>query len=294
MVSLVALLLSTLTFTGYSSTVPAPSKEQDWWGTIYLRQSMDSLIEVATEALQGSAYGIDDGTSIFAALLEEGKTISFTRTLEKGKSYLLVAVGDEDATDIDLLLKDVDGRIVAEDVGVEDHAMIAYVPKTTGPFTFTLTLYEATSLSFVSAVILSDDGWEVPLANLNQAVSNIIIPCNILHRANFVFHDDDNQWTLYGGILKPDESQTIDNIMLRAKDYAFAAACDDASDDIDLFLLRLGRQIRSDEELDSLPMIFFKPQARSDSLSVVPHSLKLTNAGSSATLGLMVIMRSKD
>jgi hypothetical protein len=61
--------------------------------------------------------------------------------LQGGKQYRFLAAGDADTIDLDIQVLDAAGRVVAEDVGTESNAIVAFNPRVDGKYTVRLRLY---------------------------------------------------------------------------------------------------------------------------------------------------------
>ena len=55
-------------------------------------------------------------------------------TLYKGNEYKLMACGDSESSDIDIVLHDADGRVVAQDTGQDREPKLTFEPKSTDSY----------------------------------------------------------------------------------------------------------------------------------------------------------------
>ncbi len=55
-------------------------------------------------------------------------------TLYKGNEYRILACGDAQSSNIDVVLHDADGRVVAQDTGKDREPRVVYEPKSTSTF----------------------------------------------------------------------------------------------------------------------------------------------------------------
>lgn len=69
-------------------------------------------------------------------------TNSFTLTLRKGISYILVSACDKDCSDLDIKVYDENDNQVASDTKVDDLPVVRVTPKWTGQFRFKVTMYK--------------------------------------------------------------------------------------------------------------------------------------------------------
>src|SRR5262249_17054772 len=133
-----AALLSILTVLFYSS--PAAAE----WGP------GNRMTKAAALAL-GSAKGISDVTdfgfdtdlSTLGAFLVAGKSAAFTKSLEKGREYLILGGGDDNIEDLDLEVTDQKGKKIAEDTQTDAAPIVRFTAPSSGQFTLKATAYKA-------------------------------------------------------------------------------------------------------------------------------------------------------
>ena len=73
--------------------------------------------------------------------LEPERTIELSFNLRRGQSYGFVAVGDDNADDVDMELVDSSGKILIEDKDDDPSAVITYVPKQKGVYNLRVIMY---------------------------------------------------------------------------------------------------------------------------------------------------------
>ena len=86
-------------------------------------------IQLVAAARQAGYQGYKVSHEPFIGDLGNGGEDSITINLERGASYLITAVCDEDCRDIDLALYDDNGNLIASDVQKDDHPVIAVTPR---------------------------------------------------------------------------------------------------------------------------------------------------------------------
>jgi hypothetical protein len=93
---------------------------------------------------QGFKY-LDEGVSLGGALLKPGKEYVnlFTVQLEAGERYLVLAVGNGDATDVDVQLVDEKGKTVSSVNLLPSHDEILLTPKKSQKYQVRVRLYHS-------------------------------------------------------------------------------------------------------------------------------------------------------
>jgi hypothetical protein len=75
-------------------------------------------------------------------------------------------------------------------------------------------------------------------------------------RATVRFHQEHNQWTLFGAVLRPGDTTTISGLHLEGRQHVFVAAGDSNARILDLALLDAsGRQVKKDDKPDSVAVV---------------------------------------
>lgn len=67
----------------------------------------------------------------------------YTVQLTAGKEYAFLAAGDNDAKDVDLVIKDANGKEVAKDEKTDPEAVVVFRPKDSGRYTVSIRLYDS-------------------------------------------------------------------------------------------------------------------------------------------------------
>lgn len=73
--------------------------------------------------------------------LRRGQSDSFNVTLQRGWTYAIASVCDEDCDDIDISLYDENGRIIDVDESSTDYPIVKVTPRWTGRFTVRVKMY---------------------------------------------------------------------------------------------------------------------------------------------------------
>lgn len=121
-IAAIALLLSA----ALSASVSAKGREE-------LEQTVVAKLEAAKEALklEGDLKLAFPPT---VGQLTEGASAPYTMQLNAGTEYTIVALCDEDCSDINLSLTDMYGNEIAADMNDDDYPLITLTPPWTGRF----------------------------------------------------------------------------------------------------------------------------------------------------------------
>jgi hypothetical protein len=112
----------------------------------YVTEAAVRLIKLVGSANKEGYALQDDKFSIGGGWLNQGKekwVALYKVELEQGKKYRFIAVGDEDAKDVDLEVKDADGKVVARDVKTDPEAVVDFAPTASGTFAVQIRLYDS-------------------------------------------------------------------------------------------------------------------------------------------------------
>jgi hypothetical protein len=108
----------------------------------YYYEMRDKLLRAASVfARTGYELSHDPYVQIF----RDRTSREFTLLMEARRSYAIVAVGDDDAIDIDLELYDERGRLIDQDQGREAEAIVTAVPGYAARFTVRVILRECST-----------------------------------------------------------------------------------------------------------------------------------------------------
>lgn len=66
-----------------------------------------------------------------------------TVKLEEGKAYRFLAAGDSDARDVDVEIRNSDGKVVAGDVKTDSEAIVDYTASASGTYEIRVRLYDS-------------------------------------------------------------------------------------------------------------------------------------------------------
>jgi hypothetical protein len=254
-------------------------------GVDYMLQAFNNVVSLA-EAVRSEVddLGYDRDLCFGGAFLSVNSKVSFSKTLKRGQFYSFLAAGDEDATDVDVVVTGPNGSRVAADEDTSELAAAAFTADRAGSYTFTVTLADGDN-SFIAAALLSDDGWEVPIRNLKVAAGDLAEAIRALSSIGETrFQSGSNKWCLFGAVLPSDETLEMNKVDLVGDLPVVVGACDEQSDDVDLEVKSSsGKVLASDDEEDDNPVCILED-------SVSSATLRLTNAGEGTSVSLMAML----
>lgn len=252
----ILLLFGFLAFSLSSTTLHA---QDDWTPGKYMSQALTLTLAKGYVLEQNSHFGFDDGICLLAAYMEKGAEISWNMALDHNSEYVFIGGGDEDASDIDIILIDRDGEVVGQDQEEDNNPVVTFSPPYTGIFTLKLKLYECdASGSFCGLTIMKDYANAVPVSNLDEAIETIIsYGSRVNSKYPVKFHDSPNQWCLFGSILGSGETETVSRLNLGDLNHIILAAGDSNLNDADLCLLNnaTNQEISCDRDDDAIPAL---------------------------------------
>ena len=234
---------------------------QTWGPGEYMQQALSNVIVKATvmTVASDSRYDLNDnGVCLLGAFLEDGAHINWETTLMQGHKYVFIGGGDEDVEDLDIKVYDSDGDLVKEDVQEDNSPIVELTPAYTARYTIQLKLYDAPTSSFSAMAILREGVQTIPLDRVTEAMDRYLKLAEAVneHTDGASFHDESNQWALFGAILDEGESTSISNMNLETRQHAIIAAGDNSCEDADLYLYNTNDiELEKDTESDPTPVI---------------------------------------
>lgn len=248
------------------SSIIVQAQDQDEWtpGT-YMSQALTLTLAKGHILEQNSQYGFDDGICLLGAYLETGAEVSWNLALDHESEYVFIGGGDDDATDIDIILMDRDGEIVEQDQEEDNNPVVGFKPPYTGIFTVRLKLYACdASGSFCCLNIMKDYANAIPVSSMDEAVENIIgYGTKVNSNIPVKFHDLPNQWCLFGSILSSKETEEIRGMSFGDLNHIIISTGDGNLIDADLCLLNGAAEVACDRDDDAIPVIRFSSETNS-------------------------------
>lgn len=249
-----------------------------WSPGEYMAQSLDECFALADE-YQADGFGYAADVSLVGTYMYAGDSYGMTKSLARNQNYVIIAVGDEDALDVDLRVIDSRGEVIAEDIETDPIAILDFNAGRGGECTIEMELYEADAPSYMCFVILEEDGFAMPIGDLQIAMDEMLDMCESANNgANaeggaLQFNDGDNQAVLFGALLEGQESTMLTNLSFGSGEMMAVAAGDSDVEDIDLVLYDTrNRELAADRLVDSYPVINHRTSSRRS------YNLEILNA----------------
>ena len=208
-----------------------------------------------------------DDTCIFAGFIAENESMTLTRRLNGGETYVFLGGGDNNAKDVDLELTNANDEVVGKDTDEDPNPVIKFKPKKDGVYAIKIKLEESKdskSGSFTALVVLSTKGYNVPIDNLGKALGtlsaraeNICTKVEAMDK-DLYFNSGNGTIALFGAVIPKGSDLTISKMNLRQGEYVAIASADATSKDIDLYVLDSENKVyKKDEDEDAAPVIPF-------------------------------------
>jgi hypothetical protein len=231
---------------------------EDWRPGTAMRSSMVRLLAAASIVVDKTEYGFAE-TAYLGAFLREGRYSFMTMTLNEGVDYAFIGAGNDPARDLDIIIEDRLGRVVAQDVRDDAAPILEFRPARTQTYTLKLRLHAATAPCFCGMVLMKRGGWTVPVRNLDVAMDNMLAQCeNVATQRAAKFLDVPGEWAVIGTILRPGASNTFTDIRLGDGRRVVTSGGDTVARDIDLAIFedaKTPRVLDKDEDDDARPMV---------------------------------------
>lgn len=252
-----------------------------------LQQARDTMIAGAA-ALKKESYAYDGVTPFALAFIDRKGSASMTTPLQAGTDYAFVGVGDEDVTDIDIIIKDSAGKIVAQDVDDQEVAAAPFTPTKSGKYTVTLRLTSSKSSSSACALAILRQGGGYTLSDesVRDTTDTMFEVSQKLHeKYNTIYNSGKSQWAIVGNVLKAGATSTLSGINVSKGTYVFVAIGDEDMVDLDMKVRGAnGKVVLQDTDKDNIAVCsddFDAPQtcslelinAKSEDFSLVLHAV---------------------
>ena len=224
----------------------------------------------AVAAARKTNLGFDRGVTFMGALLRPRSFINWRMQMEAGTRYAFLGGGDDHAVDVDLAVIDATGQTLAHDQLADAKPVVDFTPTQSGVYVVRMTLAQASHPSFCALAVLRQGGFAVPITNLTQALEKIMAAGRLAaQRAAVRFHEEPNQWALFGAVLRPGDTTTISGLQLEARQHVFVTAGDAGAKVLDLALLDAsGNVIKKDEKPDSVAVLVTRTTGGSYQLAI--------------------------
>jgi hypothetical protein len=277
-----------------AATVQLQIDQDQWNPGYYMAITLTKLLSFANYVMEDTKYGLDgDASCLFGGYLTSSAPLHFSRTLKGGREYAVFGAGTNE-DDINVVISDSNGNIVAQDVRDDSQPVATFTPPADGQYKIQLVLAGPGTETFGGLGIAVADGFRVPPDMMQTVFQNLLNKA--IKVSNFfaengaggvVFMDSPGDWAMQATILNPKESITQNGIDIPANRAAvFLAVGHDNTYDIDTQVEDKGDgQKWTDTEKDGEPVLVVEPGGARQ----VSFTVQLSEAPE-ATLGTSLIL----
>ena len=261
-------------------TLPVSAKDE-WNPGKRMRFATQGLVvKIGTVTPDAAVRFANKDHCVFGGFVKQSESCRLRWKLEQGTTYTFIASGDGFASDVDLSIKSEYGtRPLVQDTSIERDAVVMFTPKATDWYMIDTKLASGKQGkgAFISMVVLSNNGYSIPLSNLTKAFDELFDSCStfndleVTQGRKTVFAEKNESWSLVGGVVRTGQKLGIDNVSLTSGKHAIVAAGDNSLLDSDLKVTRDGLTVVSDTRLYKKAFVSF------DVKSNAMHNVTLTN-----------------
>ncbi|MCP9235920.1 3-deoxy-D-manno-octulosonic acid transferase [Lewinella sp. JB7] len=236
-----------------------PLPAQSWAAADRLTSTLEGLYTKCNlmVAVSGSAWR--PGLCMAGAELRRGETVSLQFNLQSGQTYTFIAAGEAGATDIDLVVRDAYGTIVATDTEADLTPVVDLTVESAATYTVQLHLVGGRDTTSMAALgVLQTYGEAIDDAAFRQVSRQFGVAAGAVRAAGGAsrFLGGPNNWCLFGYLVQEGRGATIENLILPPGNHFLAATTAHDDHDIDLYLAdKQFRLLASDRDGDAYPMI---------------------------------------
>lgn len=256
-IGVIALMLNAVTCglpaRGQSSTTQTIEAEIET-----VRTTIVKALTAAKSASQGGKLGLySDGSCVLGAFLRQGETITVKTTLQADTSYVFVAVGDDNAVDVDVAVRSEAGVRLTSDTDENKTAVTGYRPQRSGDYQVGVHLYKSKGDSFCVLIrlqagesFISEDSVSQALARLATGSSELASSAVQRGARGLTLKHGDRDWVVFGAVLEPQDKITYKWITPgRGRSHLFSCG-DDSTTNIDTVVLDEDEETIGEEEAD--------------------------------------------
>jgi hypothetical protein len=263
--------------------------ESVWRPGHFMAMALEKLLAAVVEVNTRVSYGIDgDASAIVGGYITAGADIRLDRGLRGGTSYIILGMGAVQS-DVDILVVDGNGNVVAKDTTTDDVPIVEFTPASAGSFSIRLT---SPAENFGAIAVMQKDGYTVPPKMLHEVFQNLLD--RGAHASQLVARDgasgasfNEGNLSLHGTILNPGEGIRQSQIPLSSTGAIFLAVGHAENIDLNMEVSSPSGVVGRDTERDAVPVVIV-PQPEPG----VPHSFVLQYVkGDQPTLGTSLILR---
>ena len=197
--------------------------------------------------------GFNSTQQVFPGSLSANSDFDHWITLDGGEERAVLAVCDEDCSDIDLYLYDEGGVLIDSDTSTDDVPVLLVTPPRRTRYRVQVTMYDCEVEPCFYAVGVYQGGGTLTDAGDYQGQAD-----RYLQTAFDALLAEDKyrmEESLYGNLYSSGD-ETFQIELGSGRPYRILGACDDDCGDLDLILIDPnGNELETDTETDSFPML---------------------------------------
>lgn len=197
------------------------------------------------------------GSAIFGAFVVPNTPAMLSRQFEAGKTYVLIGATDDDGYDIDIIIRDMYGNPVAQDVADDPNPVVEFTPQVTANYRVEL---RAAGQAFATMALMEHQGFTVPPQRIEASVYGSVAKAaelsgGLRQRSNnqmgLNFHAN-GDWCLLGTVME--QGDVVSQWFMLEGEHVFLASGDESAANLDLALVNdQSGTIAQDTEADAIP-----------------------------------------
>jgi hypothetical protein len=212
-------------------------------------------------------YGFDGGDiCVVGAFIHTGRSVTITRSFERGVRYLVLGGGADNAADVDVAISDGRGRQLAKDIDRDPAPLLTFAPPATGQYTVNLLLPETTigTGAFVAAAIMRQGGYTIPVDRFVASFSRALtVATAAAQRQPFVFHEGAPgraEPSFYSTVIGPGGYVMYSGVHPTSPLTVALSGADDAAGDLDIHVVDVATNtiVARDTDDDATPVTSFR------------------------------------
>lgn len=243
--------------------LPLPSRADDPF--MYLGQSIAKVVLMGSLA-SAADFDYAPGISLAGVYLRPGESQSLALPMNAGTRYKVIAAGDEDILDLDVVATDATGRTLAKDDDETAVGVLNFTPDESGPVSIELKNYLSFRPGFCALVVLR----EVPQARLEleeliEAMRSAMVGARLCSLRGSRFAT--GSFCLFGGRLGPGEDGVLPSFTLSPGRYVAISGASQLVLDANLVVVReavaggaAARTVAFDNDPDRTPICTFEAE----------------------------------
>ena len=191
------------------------------------QKALNAVFEKGNLMAALSGHEWRPGLNLAAAYLPVGQTISLNVTLLKGIDYVFLASGPTELTDVDLYVRDLAGKVLAEDLQEDGTPVVEFRPAASGTFQLQLHLAAGTSAEmYVALCLLRRGGRQVTEKEYRNTAAGFFMAAKktTLPPVGMQWQKQAGAWCLFGYSLQEKDGVSLRNIRPTSGQNIFAVA----------------------------------------------------------------------